>query len=136
MLDDLGLAAAIEHHVAEFSKRTGIACSLSLNREEFEIDDGPATAIFRLVQEALTNTARHAEAKTIEIVVEETEDKIRFAVADDGRGFAVTAGRQHFGLLGMRERVKALGGWLEIDSAPGSGTRIEAWLPKRLEVAP
>jgi signal transduction histidine kinase len=135
MLDDLGLAAALEHHVAQFSKRTGIRCTLSVNREEFEVDGEPATAIFRLVQEALTNTARHAEAKSVEVNVEESDDRIRLMVVDDGRGFSAPAGQNHFGLLGMRERVKALGGWLEVDSAPGAGTRIEAWLPKRAEVA-
>lgn len=135
MLDDLGLAAALEHHVAEFSRRTGLPCALSLNREEFEMDNQPATAIFRLVQEALTNAARHAQANGVEVNVEESEDRVRLTVTDDGRGFEEPAAAGRFGLLGMRERVKALGGWLEIDSQPGCGTRIEAWLPKRGEVA-
>jgi signal transduction histidine kinase len=135
MLDDLGLAAAIEHHVAEFSRRTGIPCALSLNREEFEMEDEPATAIFRLVQESLTNAARHAEAKRLRVEVEESEDRVRLVVADDGRGFTAPGAGHHFGLLGMRERVKALGGWLEIDTAPGAGTRIDAWVPKHAEVA-
>jgi signal transduction histidine kinase len=133
MLDDLGLAAAIGHHVAEFSKRTGIPCSTALNREEFELDSRPATAIFRLVQEALTNVARHADAKSVQVSVEETDGRVRLVVADDGRGFTAVGAQGHFGLLGMRERVKALGGWLEIDSTPGAGTRIEAWLPKHAE---
>ncbi|MDD5249783.1 MAG: response regulator [Rhodocyclaceae bacterium] len=135
MLDDLGLAAAIEHHVTKFSASTGIACTLSMNREEFEMDEKPATAIFRLVQEALTNAARHADAKSITVRVEETAAGVRLAVADDGRGFAASGGTRTFGLLGMRERVKMLGGELDIESAPGAGTRVEAWLPRTAEAA-
>jgi len=134
MLDDLGLAAAIEHHVTKFSQRTGIACTLTLNREEFDMDDKPATAIFRLVQEALTNAARHANPNSIDVRIEETADEVHLTVADDGRGFVAAAGPRSFGLLGMRERVKMLGGSLKIDSAPGAGTRIEAWLPRVGEV--
>lgn len=133
MLDDLGLAAALEHHVARFSESTGIVCELAMNREEFELDDRLATALFRLVQESLTNAARHAAAKRVTMRIEDLDDAIRLAVADDGRGFAVTADHKGFGLLGMHERVKTLGGSLMIDSTPGGGTRVEARLPKRAE---
>lgn len=131
MLDDLGLAAAVEHHVNQFSERTGILCDLTMNREEFEIDGRLATALFRVVQEALTNVARHAGADRVSIQIEEQGDGIGLEVRDDGRGFAEGGSRKTFGLLGMRERAKMLGGRLDIHSAPGQGTTIEAWLPKQ-----
>jgi len=129
MLDSLGLAAAVEHHVAQFSQRTGIPCHLSMNREEFELDDRLATTVFRIVQETLTNVARHAAATEVSVQIDETEDGIRLSMRDNGRGFSGAADKKTFGLLGMRERIAMLGGRLEIDSRPGHGTRIDGWLP-------
>lgn len=131
MLDVLGLAAAIEHHVSQFHERTGIACRLTMNREEFEIDEPLATAIFRLVQESLTNVARHAAAQHIVIRIDDADSEIRVRVDDDGCGFVTTNEKKTFGLLGMQERVKILGGRIEIVSQPGQGTRIDARLPKQ-----
>lgn len=133
MLDVLGLAAAIEHYVSQFQERTGIACTLSMNREEFEIGDALATAIFRVVQEALTNVLRHAAADRLSVEIEECGSEIRVRVQDNGGGFQNTAGKKTFGLLGMRERVKMLGGAIEITSPAGQGTRIEASFPKQGE---
>jgi signal transduction histidine kinase len=133
MLDSLGLAAAIEHHVAQFTQRTGIPCHLRMNREEFDLAGNLATTVFRIVQEALTNVARHAEASSVEVVIDETEDGIRLSVSDDGKGFAAPTGKKTFGVLGMRERVAILGGSLDIDSQPGAGTRITGWLPRQEE---
>ncbi|HTY98478.1 MAG TPA: PAS domain S-box protein, partial [Rhodocyclaceae bacterium] len=122
MLDDLGLAAAVEHHVTQFSERTGILCSLAMNREEFEIDQAVATAVFRVMQEALTNVARHAAAVNVAVRIEEDDNSIHLSVRDDGRGFVESEGGNTFGLLGMRERIAALGGRLEIESVPDQGT--------------
>jgi signal transduction histidine kinase len=133
MLDSLGLAAAIEDHAARFSQRTGIPCRLKMNREEFELPGDLATAVFRFVQEALTNVARHAGASEISIEVTESEDSIRLIVTDNGCGFDVTNRTKRFGLLGMRERITMLDGHLEIVSQPGQGTRIDGWLPLRKE---
>lgn len=133
MLDSLGLAAAIEHHATQFSQRTGIPCQLRMNREEFDLPGDLATAIFRIIQEALTNVARHSGASTVAIDVTETEDGIRLGVTDNGCGFDVANRTKRFGLLGMRERITMLGGRLEIDSQPGSGTHIDGWLPLRKE---
>lgn len=130
MLDHLGLAAAIQHHVEKFSERTAIPCTLTLNREEFEIGDKMATAVFRLVQEALTNVARHAAAGNVAVRIAEDDETIRLTVQDDGCGLAPPVGKKTFGLLGMRERVKMLGGHFEIESTPGKGTRIGARFPK------
>lgn len=129
MLDSLGLAAAIEHHVTQFAQRTGIPCRLRMNREEFELDGKLATAVFRIVQEALTNVARHAEASEVVIELEEAGDGIHLSISDNGRGFGAANSKKTFGLLGMRERVTMLGGTLEIDSQAGHGVRITGWLP-------
>lgn len=131
MLDVLGLAAAIEHHVGQFAERTGILCTLSMNREEFEIDAALATAIFRLAQEAMTNVARHARAQRLRIEIEDGEYGIRVRIEDDGQGFLRAEGKKTFGLLGMQERVKMLGGRIEIVSQPGQGTRIDADFPRQ-----
>ena len=135
MLDSLGLAAAVEHHVAKFSERTGIACRLSMNREEFELDDRLATTVFRIVQETLTNVARHAGASEVTVRIDEVEDGIRLTIEDNGRGISDAKDKKTFGLLGMRERIAMLGGRLEIHSRPGKGTRIAGWLPHQKATA-
>jgi len=129
MLDSLGLAAAVEHHVTQFSQRTGIPCRLSMNREEFELEDRLATTVFRVVQETLTNVARHSGASEVSVRIDETEDGISLTMQDNGRGFSGANDKKTFGLLGMRERIAMLGGRLEIDSGPDRGTRIAVWLP-------
>lgn len=130
MLDVLGLAAAIEHHVAQFQERTGIPCSLAMNREEFEVGERLAIAIFRIVQEALTNIMRHAAASRVSVIIEDADSHIRVRIEDDGKGFVLPTAKKTFGLLGIQERAKMLGGRIDIDSRPGAGTRIEAWFPK------
>lgn len=130
MLDDLGLAAAVEHYVGQFGERTGIACSLAMNRDEFDLDADRSTAIFRVMQEALTNVARHAQAANVAVRVDQSDGGIRLSVRDDGRGFSEGESGKTLGLLGMRERVGALGGRLEIESGPDQGTAVEAWIPK------
>lgn len=133
MLDSLGLAAAIEHHVSQFSERTGIPCQLELNREEFELEDNLATAVFRIVQEALTNVARHSAATEVSVRIDETPASISLGVSDNGQGFDIANRTGRFGLLGIRERITMLGGRLDIDSSPGKGTRIAGWLPRPQE---
>jgi PAS domain S-box-containing protein len=131
MLDSLGLAAAVEHHLTKFSERTGVVGELRMNREEFELDDRVATTVFRVVQEALTNVARHAGASQVTVAIEETDHAIGLIVHDNGHGFAAASSGKTFGLLGMRERIAMLGGQLEIDSQPDRGTRIVARIPLR-----
>ena len=131
MLDDLGLAAAVEHHVEQFARRTGIACDLAMNREEFDVGGAAAIALYRIIQEALTNVARHAEAGRVTIRIEQTDAGIGLAVEDDGCGMPAGSGDGTFGLLGMRERVQMLGGGVELRSAPGGGTIVEVRLPNR-----
>lgn len=130
MLDVLGLAAALEHLCSQFAERTGIACQLKLEPEEFDLDEGPAITVFRLIQEALTNVARHAKASQIEIEVHETEDNIHIDIRDNGIGLNPVQSKQGFGLLGMRERVSMLGGRIDIASGASQGVHIVATLPR------
>jgi two-component system sensor histidine kinase UhpB len=136
MLDDLGLAAAIEHHVEKFTEQTGIPCELTMRQDDFDLDEQIATAVFRILQESLTNVTRHAAASRVSIEVQESGDEIRLTVQDDGCGLPDKKDRRRnsYGLLGMHERVKMLGGYLEISSAPGKGTRIEAVIPVAMEI--
>lgn len=131
VLDDLGLAAAIEWHAEQFEARTGITCVLNMNREEFELREQIATSVFRIIQEALTNVARHAGASRVTIVVNEETEGIRLEVLDDGKGFDATRkpGKKSYGLLGIRERVNMLCGEAGIVSAIGHGTAVRAWIP-------
>ena len=132
MLDDLGLAAAIENYVTEFSERTGIPVKLFMNPLTSGMDDKVATALFRIVQESLTNVTRHSGASLVTVYLQELENQILLIVQDNGRGLLLgqDVNKKTYGLLGMRERVKMLGGTLNISTEPGSGVRIEASVPK------
>lgn len=129
MLDDLGLAAAIEWQVEQFSERTGIDCELAMNREEFDLDDRIATCVFRIVQEALTNVARHAGADFVHVTVEQENGEIALEVRDNGRGFQENPKKRSYGLLGIKERAKMLGGEVNIASIPGNGASVCVRLP-------
>ena len=133
VLDDFGLASAVEWQAGRFEDRTGLAVTVeTLGTAEPSPD--VATAAFRVLQEALTNVARHAEADTVTITLALADDGVRLTVADDGRGIEGPKGRgeigrQSLGLLGMRERACALGGTLDVRGAPGRGTVVECTFP-------
>lgn len=131
LLDDLGLAAAIEWMVEGFSRRTGIRCELATSHEDFALDREHATGLFRMLQESLTNVARHAEANLVEISVAQDDCGIALSVRDNGKGMDLkhAAHGGSFGLLGMCERAHSLGGSFHIDSRPGAGTLVEVYLP-------
>ena len=127
---DMGLAAAVEWQVQEFQARTGIQCSHRLlTREAFAAD--VSTALFRILQESLTNVVRHAKATRVEVVLQKQRDRLVLWIRDNGRGFdqADSSLSQSLGLLGMRERAAILGGHVNISSAPGKGTTVAAWIP-------
>lgn len=130
MLDVLGLAAAIEHLVDQFAARSGIDCHLDVDRDEFDLDQGLAITVFRLIQEALTNVARHASATRVDIGLREEDGRIVVHFYDNGVGFPDTEPQQGFGLLGMRERAAMLGGDIVIDGS--NGTRIAASFPLKM----
>ena len=130
VLDDFGLASAAEWEVGRFEERSGVAASLAVEGAA-EPPPDVATAAFRVLQEALTNVARHAEAASVAVALRLGTDAVRLTVADDGRGLdpAGGAGRRSLGLVGMRERAGALGGTLSVRGAPGRGTVVECTFP-------
>jgi signal transduction histidine kinase len=131
LLDDLGLAAAIEWQAGEFQKRTGIACDVRLSLGETMLSRNHATAIFRIYQETLTNVIRHARATRVSILLQAQEDRLILEVKDNGRGITEeeTRGAKAFGLIGMRERVLALKGELAISGRSGQGTTVTVTVP-------
>ena len=133
MLDDLGVAAAAEWLVQNFMNRTGIECRLDMADDGLDLQDPYATAVFRVLQESLTNVARHAQASKVEVRLARAGDVVSLVVRDDGQGFQLQAPRKpgSYGLLGLRERALLLGGEVEIESIPGEGTTVRMRLPVR-----
>ena len=131
MLDDFGLVPALNWYARETSKRTGLNVVVSAEEDADDLPDEHKTCIYRLAQEAINNSARHANARTVEVDMKREDHRVVFSVRDDGAGFDTRFVRG-LGLLGMEERVRRLGGRLEIDSRLGRGTRISAELPLEL----
>ena len=132
VLDDLGLAAAMEWQLKEFATVTGIQCDISVPQEVFPLDAHRRTAIFRILQEALTNVARHAQAKMVRASLTQQGDKLVLVVQDDGKGITekeVEDSRTSLGLLGMKERAEACGGEMQIWGDPGKGTTLAVQIP-------
>jgi signal transduction histidine kinase len=127
MLDDLGLIPALEWQAREVSRRTGIDIRVAAEGVDESLPDAVRTCIYRVVQEALQNVSRHSGAKHARVVVKQTADGLRLQVEDDGSGFD-PARTRGMGLLGMEERVRQLGGRLEVKSEPGRGTILTAAL--------
>jgi signal transduction histidine kinase len=128
MLDDLGLAPALNWHARETRKRTGRNVVVSTDEAIENLPDEHRTCIYRLVQEAVNNAVRHANARTVEVAVRRSREKVDVTVQDDGVGFDTCIVRG-LGILGMEERVRRLGGRLKISSDPGRGTVVQATLP-------
>jgi two-component system sensor histidine kinase UhpB len=129
MLDDYGLTAALHWYGKEFSERTGIATGLQLDELTPRLPLSWETTLFRISQEALTNVAKHAHAKTVTVMLEELEDSIRLTVTDDGIGFdpqnhRAPGAKPSWGLINMRERAQAIGGQLSLETHMGKGTWI------------
>ncbi|HYT48567.1 MAG TPA: PAS domain-containing sensor histidine kinase [Burkholderiales bacterium] len=133
MLDDLGLADAASWLVDDFGKRSGVRCEFQLagNGALENASKAVATAVYRALQESLTNIARHSGAKHAWVMLAADDGEIQFEVEDDGRGIAPEdlAKVRSLGLKGMRERVTYLGGWFEVARAPRGGTRVRARMP-------
>jgi PAS domain S-box-containing protein len=133
LLDNLGLVAAIEWQCQDFQKRTGIPCTCVTSPDDIAMEPERATALFRICQEALTNTARHAQATAVTIKLESHNDSLQLVVADNGVGIPdrKVSDRRSLGLLGMRERAASFGGEVTIRSDPDKGTTVVACLPRR-----
>lgn len=134
VLDTLGLVAALEWQAEEFSHRYGIACHVQSDPDVQELEDKQLeVAVFRIFQEALTNIARHANAAQVMVEVSSNKEQLRVTVKDDGIGISGDCKLKTgaYGLLGMSERAKALGGTLEVAARDAGGTRVELILPIR-----
>jgi PAS domain S-box-containing protein len=133
MLDDLGLIPATEWLVNNFTQRTGIECEFAVDPPDLELQDPYATAIFRILQESLTNVVRHARASRVDITLDASDGDLTLRVRDDGCGFAAAVPRKpnSYGLVGLRERAYLLDGEITIETAPGNGTVIEVRIPLR-----
>ncbi len=132
---DMGLVPALEWLGGEFHRHAGIPCALDVDTPALEIPERRAIALFRIVQESLTNVSRYARASSVQISLRQTDGQLVLQVHDDGQGFDAVAGAKggSFGLLGMQERALALGGELTVDSAIGRGTTITARVPLHQE---
>ena len=129
MLEDLGLEATLAWYVNDFSKKTGIEVKFEHSGMETKLAADMDINIYRMIQEALTNIARYAEVKEAIVSIKLENRMVKLVVADAGVGFDTAVQSQGVGLRGMRERVLALKGDIDIKSAPGQGTRIEINLP-------
>ena len=131
MLDDLGLAAAIEWLTGDFSRRTGIHCKTVVRVTESRVGGNSATAMYRIVQEALTNVSRHASASRVSVLLREAGERLEILVRDDGIGISETQATdaQSYGIIGIRERVQGLGGEVSILGKTGAGTIVAISIP-------
>lgn len=128
---DAGIGSALEWQARRFEARTGIPCLVTVPEHPPRLGDAKAIGLFRILQEALTNVMRHAQAHTVELELKVEGDELCLGIDDDGRGFdTASAWRGNsFGLVGMRERVLMLGGSLEIQSQPGEGSSLRVRVP-------
>lgn len=130
LLDHLGFAAAVQWYLDEACAGAGIACKVTASPLE-RLPSDLEIALYRVVQESVSNVIRHAKAKNVELVIERTPAGLRVQVCDDGVGIADLgrARRQAHGLVGMTQRMRAINGTLDVSSKAGKGTRVEAFLP-------
>jgi PAS domain S-box-containing protein len=130
LLDDLGLAPAIEWLAHTFTQRTGVPCEVSVD-QDLELEEPYATAVFRIVQESLANVGKHARASEASVVIARTAKAVTLEVRDNGQGFSLVAPRKphSLGLMGLRERAHLLKGTVALDSQPGRGTRVQVLIP-------
>jgi signal transduction histidine kinase len=138
MLDDMGLVPALDWYIERFSQRTGIRVTLDSGGLEARLPGEAETAVYRIIQEAMTNAARHAAPRHVNLSLRSDGRGLHVRVEDDGRGFDVDQvlnatrlglAQRHFGLVGIRERAALFGGQVQIDTSPGRGTRLVVELP-------
>jgi signal transduction histidine kinase len=135
VLDDFGLPETLTAYLRSFSKRTGIQADFVQHAMTARLAPDTEVCIYRIVQEALTNVARHSGARRVRVTLERTDDALTLLVEDDGRGIEASGGGETtsggLGLVGMRERAQAVGGSFAIRSQPGQGTKIQVLIPIR-----
>jgi signal transduction histidine kinase len=133
VLDDLGLGAAIEWQAQQFQARTGIVCHCDCSLEKVELTEEQSTAVFRILQEALTNVLRHASATKVNIKIKKEKGYFTLSISDDGKGISESekSEQQSLGILGMRERAHLIGAEIEIKGTEGKGTVVTVRVPIR-----
>ena len=129
VLDHLGLRAALEWQMQDFQGRAKIECQFTSNLDELELDPPRSTAVFRIMQEALTNVARHAQATRVEASLLREDNHLILQVHDNGKGIIEAPDTNRFGILGMRERAHVFGGEVIIQGSPGEGTTVTVRIP-------
>jgi PAS domain S-box-containing protein len=131
ILDDFGLSESVQWLAADFSERSSIECDVTIDPPEIRADSERSTAVFRVMQEALTNVYRHSEAKRAVVGLSESEGFLHLEVMDDGKGISTgeIEGQRSFGIIGMKERARALGGRLDLIGSPGKGTSVRLTIP-------
>jgi signal transduction histidine kinase len=131
LLDDLGLIPAIEWQTEQFQFRTGIECVLELPDLDLDLSVAASTALFRILQESLTNVARHANASRVRVDLVRNNGWLNLVVADNGKGISTLdlESSRSFGLVGMRERAHVFGGRLDIQREPKGGTSVRVRIP-------
>jgi signal transduction histidine kinase len=129
VMDDLDFRESLTWQTQEFFKHSGIQIELDLSAADEVREDGLATALFRIVQESLTNVVRHAGADRVEVSLHRANDQLILRISDNGRGFDIENGAGGVGLVSMRERCGAIDATFAVDSYPGAGTRIEVSVP-------
>lgn len=131
LLDDLGLFASLEYQLDEFKKRFNIRCAMDTKMDEPNFEYYKAIAVFRVFQEGLTNIARHADAKEVNVSIQKSNGYMEMTLADNGKGFleGIKRKSKSFGILGMHERAQMIQGTLQLDSIPGQGTTLKLLVP-------
>ena len=129
VLDHLGLRAALEWQMQDFEERSKIECRFSSDLDELDLDPERATAVFRIMQEALTNVARHAQASRVDASLRKEDNHLILDVRDNGVGISGAPDVTRFGILGMRERAHVFGGDVLINGSPGEGTIVTVRIP-------
>lgn len=129
MLDDLGLSAALGWYTKQFSASTAIRVNLNDDGSADTLPEAHKVSLYRIVQEALTNCARHSEARTILVSLGSAEGRYIMRIEDDGKGFAPSREGRGIGLIGIEERVAGMSGTLELSSSPGAGTKLHISIP-------
>ena len=126
LLDHLGLIAAMEWYLEDYERRTGIKCIFKTNSEKLNLEENLSITIFRIFQEALTNVARHAKAKTVSINLREKNNVLLLTIKDNGKGITQEqiSNPKSIGLIGMRERLSPWQGRFEISGVPNRGTTL------------
>ena len=131
VLEELGLAEALRAECERRGRQSSIGLSVTVEPLPSSVGRDEALCVFRVAQEALGNVVRHADARTASVLLRKVDEGLLLAVSDDGVGFDPAAPRQErsLGLESMRERVALVNGTLDIESAPGQGTAVVAWVP-------